>query len=53
MRGLLRFLLYPAVAVGLVWAGSVAYERIASAMGGGHASADGAADAMKSAIWVP
>ena len=48
MRGLIRFLLYAAVAIGLVWTGSVAYQRITEPAGGA-----GTADAMQSAIWVP
>ena len=53
MRGLLRFLLYAAVAVALVWTGSVAYQRFTGAGDGRQASAGGSADATKSAIWVP
>ena len=52
MRGLLRFLLYAAAAVALVWTGSLAYQRLTGA-GGGRQASSGSADAMKSAIWVP
>ena len=53
MRGLLRFLLYAAVAVAIVWTGSVAYQRITGPAGGYRPSHSSSADAMRSAIWAP
>jgi hypothetical protein len=50
MRGLLRFLVYASLGVGLVWSGSIAYHRLTEAGGGKHVSAP---DAMQSAMWVP
>ncbi len=50
MRGLLKFLLYAALAVALVWSGTVAYHRISESAGTNQAATGGA---MRSAIWVP